>query len=71
MEPTKSALQLAFEDINMAGVRSYSGRGMFGKTCLGVEIAVPRDLGLLISRIFDCADTQVGAENREEISESL
>jgi len=36
LKPTKSALQQLAEDADLS-VRSYSGRFMFGKSCLGIE----------------------------------
>jgi Ran GTPase-activating protein (RanGAP) involved in mRNA processing and transport len=46
---TKHALQNILEDMDVR-VRSYSGRGMYGKSCLGVTI--DQDLGPFLSDLM-------------------
>jgi hypothetical protein len=50
--------------------QSYSGRGMYGKTCLGVSID-RGGLGDFIARVIEATQSQVGGENIEEIAESF
>ncbi len=47
MPTTKSELQEIFENADMP-VRSYSGRGMFGKECLGVEVSSTREVFIAV-----------------------
>lgn len=48
-----SALQKVLEE-NDFEVRSYSGRGMYGKTCLGVDI--PHGMGHLMATLILTVD---------------
>ena len=61
-----SKLQRIFENADY-NVRSYSGRGMYGKTCLGVEIP---NLGDFLS---DLVEGLVGVEEDEclEVAASI
>jgi len=56
-ETRKHALQELLETVRRAGdvdihVRSYSGRGMYGKECLGVTVR-SGDLGELFASVLD------------------
>lgn len=46
----KSTLQIAFEDGGF-DTRSYSGRGMFGKECLGIEFNCLEDAFGAVSQV--------------------
>lgn len=48
-KPKKSRLQDVLES-TIDGVRSYSGRGMYGRSCLGVETD---DLGDLFAAVLE------------------
>lgn len=63
------ALQQMFEEANIE-TRSYSGRSMYGKECLGVDIG-RSSLGSFIADVIEGMESQVGAENREEIAEAF
>lgn len=58
-EPTKHKLQEILERNGVEGVQSYSGRGMYGKTCLGVSVD---SLGAFFATVLKCVrgedDTQ-------------
>lgn len=48
-KPTKSRLQAILES-TVDGVRSYSGRAMYGRSCLGVET---NDVGDLFAAVLE------------------
>lgn len=49
----KTRLQEIFEE-NGENVRSYSGRGMYGKRCLGVALTEGACLGGLFASVLGC-----------------
>lgn len=58
----KSALQVELENAGLE-TRSYSGRGMFGRSCLGTEA----DLGeFLVVLVYGTND-----ENQDELAETV
>ncbi len=63
------ALQEMLEEFGIE-TRSYSGRGMYGKECLGVDIG-RGGLGEFISNVIEATQSQVGAENIDDISEAF
>ncbi len=66
----KHSLQVVFEEAQVPGVRSYSGRGMFGKECLGVDIDCGK-LGNFIARVIQGMQCQEGAENIDALTEAF
>jgi hypothetical protein len=62
----KHPLQEAIESSNNWTCRSYSGRGMYGKTCLGVETD-SYQLGELFSDIIQLMDE----DDRDEICKAI
>ena len=67
----KHALQKLFESVDVQ-CRSYSGRGMFGKNCLGVDIDRHSSLGEVFASVLeaianrDCALNELGLEQAAE-----
>lgn len=57
------ALQQVFEDADFI-VRGYSGRGMYGKTCLGV---VTENLAELIAALIEGTND----DERKEVAEAI
>lgn len=51
------------------GMRSYSGRGMYGKTCLGLEIDSP--LRAVAELVRACADATDPGEAAEVLADAL
>jgi len=68
------AIQEIFE---MEGfkTRSYSGRGMYGESCLGVEIGGDKELGRIISALIlgveDCSRDAVAAAVKNLRTDSM
>lgn len=58
--------------LDEAGIetRSYSGRGMYGKECLGADID-RGGLGSFMADVIMGMEAHVAAENREEIAEAF
>ena len=56
--------------LDEAGIktRSYSGRGMYGKYCLSVNVD---DLGKFIADVVSGMQSQVGGENIDEITKAF
>lgn len=50
----KYTLQLTLEELDYT-TRSYSGRGMYGKECLGVELGALKDVGELVADLIEAA----------------
>lgn len=50
----KHTLQLTLEELDYT-TRSYSGRGMYGKECLGVELGALKDVGELVADLIEAA----------------
>lgn len=63
----KRPLQLAIENSGEFRCRKYSGRGMYGSQCLGVEVNMDHSLGDLLGEIVAYVDD----DNRDEISDAL
>lgn len=61
----KSKLQEVLELSGIEGVRSYSGRRIYGKTCLGVETS---DLGELFAAVLESVE---GDDDTREIQEAF
>lgn len=59
-KPTKSRLQAILES-TVDGVRSYSGRGMYGRSCLGVDTD---DLGDLFAAVLEEVE---GEEDTQDV----
>lgn len=50
--------------------RSYSGRGMYGQTCLGVESDSPRDvIGMVVDILLDVVENQYDVRNDDALNE--
>lgn len=47
--------------------RSYSGRGMYGRCCLGVDLYQGQSLGSLIAVLI----TEVDEDDREDVAEAV
>jgi hypothetical protein len=63
----KHPLQQAIEDADFE-CQSYSGRGMYGRKCLAVEIGRSHDLGELFAGILEQVE---GEDNTREIQDGL
>src|SRR5512135_776569 len=62
----KHPLQQAIEDTDRK-CRSYSGRGMYGRTCLSVEISRHESLGDMLADIIENTDE----DNQREIADGF
>lgn len=63
-KPTKSRLQAILES-TVDGVRSYSGRAMYGRSCLGVET---NDVGDLFAAVLEEVE---GDDDTREIQDAF
>jgi hypothetical protein len=63
------ALQLLLKKHDIE-TRSYSGRNMYGKVCLGVDIG-RGGLGDFIAKVIEGTQSQIGGENIEEIAQAF
>jgi hypothetical protein len=61
----KHVLQDIFEEANFP-CRSYSGRAMYGKECLGVTIERGQDVGMLFANIVDGLYELVAHDHEED-----
>jgi hypothetical protein len=62
----KSKMQEVLEDAEVGTLRSYSGRGMYGKSCLGLDTDL--SLGEIFSRVLDVLR---GEEETEEVQRAF
>jgi hypothetical protein len=63
----KHPLQQVIEDADF-DCRSYSGRGMYGRRCLAVEVDREQSLGDLMAGILEAVE---GEDNTREIQDAL
>lgn len=61
----KHTLQVIFEEADFP-CRSYSGRAMYGKECLGVTIDRGQDMGMLFANIVDGLYEMVAHDHEED-----
>jgi hypothetical protein len=66
MATTKSELQEIFESNPDLVVRSYSGRGMFGKECLGVEVSSLKEMFISVLIALSERDDQDTTDLQED-----
>jgi len=62
------ALQQLFDEADIE-TRSYSGRSMYGKECLAVDL--DKGLGDFIAKILYAMQSQLGGEAHDEIAEAF
>lgn len=64
----KHSLQIACENAELS-VRSYSGRGMYGRTCLGVTLG--GDIGNAVADIFLAMAHTASPSDMEEVADAF
>ena len=70
-EPLQQLIEYEFSDNFPKGdIRSYSGRGMYGRSCLGVVID-SFDIGKLIAHIIRNMDFADDTFDRREIADCV
>ena len=56
----KHIFQTLLEDTGYGETQSYSGKGMYGKECLGVALDGDNNVGGLVSCVIECLHDRVG-----------
>lgn len=64
----KHALQVAFENAGL-DIRSYSGRGMYGETCIG--FTTDRNLGNAFADLISSLAHSSDSVNMEELADAF